>query len=157
MKLNKMYEEVLLEFLLKEIKTYRYRLKKEMPEISSYTYEFNTSENEYEVSFSGPMMSDDEPYFYVSFGPIGGTRDTVTNENVVFRVIHTVGEIAKEVFAKYGEDIKGFVFDTSKKDKSKTTRDSQRGKFYLRFIKRQFPQARVSKIQGDLIKVDIDK
>jgi hypothetical protein len=152
MKLNELYQEVLVESLLKEIETYRYRI------LDQYigprggidlVYGFNTPENDYEVYIAGNV---EEPSMWEIDFEVDMSASVVTNEGVMFRVIHTVGEIAQEVYNQYKENITGFSFAPTKKDKSRDALSSQRGKLYVRFIERQFPQAKV-RATGSTIKV----
>lgn len=151
--------DLLLEVMLQEIEIYDYKAKTVDQRQAFYSYEFETPENSYFVRISGPAGSGkDHPYYYISFGV--NKRDgseIITNEGVMFNVMYTINNIVTEVWERYSEEdgVVGIIFNPAKKKDEKDAITSQRGKLYTRFIKRKYPNAKISIEGKDLIKVNI--
>jgi len=110
-------------------------------------YTFKTEERTYRTSiYKSPVST----YFEVEFTTDRG--GVVTNEGKQFKVVSTTIQIALdalEVAKAENIEVDGFRFMPIPKDHS-TPLDAvtQREKLYLAFIRRQFPQAKVTRESG---------
>lgn len=121
---------------------YDYYLVKDENKVSA---SFKTRENNYVVEI---LKRDSDSWALVDFGVGPGMDASPTDEGVQFKVIATIMNIVKEVWEKrnkfFDGTIKGFsFFSTAKPDED--LGNTSRDRLYKKFIKKQFPNAKIKK------------
>jgi hypothetical protein len=124
-------------------------------EINKRSYGFDTSENEYTVDFENRDDGEYELEYFVEPKGDSDNEFIVTNENIPFRILATIGAIAKKFIEK--NDVKRIVWSPSFTDslgKENNKKASQRNMLYGLLATLISPNSEV-KYDGKLYSIDV--
>lgn len=144
----------IIESIIKEIgdvsaKSYKYKPTAQ-PFKNFDTYKFTTdSDLEYTLNLILEFNEEDDMYMEIEFLVNSGDYYQITNKGEMYKIMSTVIKITKDVLNKSkNKDIKGIIYSPAglNKDDFGVKRD----RLYQIFIKKQFPNATIKRIDNDI-------
>lgn len=140
-------ETVLTEIGDGSSKPYKWKLESETitkPRRIDAQYIFNCENRDrYTVSIYGVNKYNEwKPMSMVVAFDITRRGVEIPEENRIYRVMQTIVECCKDFSERHNKLVKAFTFDTVSKygERDLAPGDTQRGRLYVQYIKRQFPR-----------------